>query len=912
MRISSLLVCALVLASGCDDGTGPSEARVASIRLSQTAAPLDDGATLQLTAEPLDRGGRALPAGTVRLAWSSSDEAVATVADGLVTGRRPGEARITATAGAASASAQVTVRPVPAALGAAAGAAQEGVAGMAAPQEIVALVTDRHGGGVPGVAVEFVVVRGGGTVVPASAQTDAQGRARAAWTLGNAAGENVVEARAAGRALAPALFAAVGKAGAPARLEKLSGDAQQSAAASQLPLPLVVRVADAHGNPVAGASVSWRSSHGGSAAPAVSVTDAAGEARATWLLGPGAGEQAVEARVEGSAAAPVQFGARAGVGAAARLEKTGGDGQEAMVTSPLPEPMVVRAVDAPGNPVPGVRVAWKLFYGGGTVAPPESVTDAQGYARATWTLGTIMAHHRLEVRMVDAALPPVTFTAFARVGAAANLAKHGGDAQESEVGYTLTTPLVVRATDAHGNPVPGVPVQWSGTGSMKSAESETDTLGLARGTWVLGTTAGAQTMSATAAGKTVSFTASARQGPARAVKVSPDALFLPPGESAQLEVDLTDLFGNVGDGRGRGITWSSSSPAVAAVSASGLVRAVSVGDAVVTATGDGVSGSTRVTVGRVSVRDLGADLRSSFDINSSYYSEVFGINEAGDAVGYGSFLSSSNRAFLWKRGGETIDLGDLSPRLNSYTQAWAINAAGQIVGSSNLDDYRTHAFLWQNGRMIDLAPDSYHSVAHAINDAGQVVGEMRSFLGENHAFLWRGGVLTDLGTLAGFSSNARGINSAGQVVGYSRARDGELHAFLWQNGVMRDLGTLGGRFSWALGINDAGQVVGFSAVANGDTHAFLWQNGVMTDLGTLGGRSSRAFAISADGIIVGSSSTAAGDDEHAFYWVGGAMIDLGTLGGPRSSARGINAAGQIVGSSVIRFGATHAALWTVR
>ncbi|HEU0079941.1 MAG TPA: Ig-like domain-containing protein, partial [Longimicrobiaceae bacterium] len=214
MRITPLLACVLVLAAGCrDDGTGPSENRVASIRLSQTSAPLDDGATLQLTAELLDHGGRALPAGTVRLAWSSSDEAIATVTDGLVTGRRPGEAKITATAGKASASAQVTVRPVPQALGAVSGAAQEGIAGTPAPQEIVVLLTDRHGGGVPGVAVEFAVVQGGGTVSPASAQTDAQGRARAAWTFGRAAGVNAVEARVVGRSLPPAAFAAMAKAG---------------------------------------------------------------------------------------------------------------------------------------------------------------------------------------------------------------------------------------------------------------------------------------------------------------------------------------------------------------------------------------------------------------------------------------------------------------------------------------------------------------------------------------------------------------------------------------------------------------------------------------------------------------------------------------------------------------------------
>ncbi|HEU0077673.1 MAG TPA: Ig-like domain-containing protein, partial [Longimicrobiaceae bacterium] len=428
MRTIPLLACLLLLAAGCrDDGTGPSEARVASIRLSRTAAPLDDGATLRLTAEPLDGAGRVLPAGRVRLSWSSSDDAVATVADGLVTGRRPGEARITATAGKASASAQVTVLPVPQALGAAAGAAQEGVAGMPAPQEIAALLTDRHGGGVAGVAVEFVVVKGGGTVAPASAQTDAQGRARAAWTLGTAAGENAVEARVAGRPIAPARFVAMARAGPPARLEKLAGDAQQGTAASQLPLPLVVRVVDAFGNPLAGASVSWRCTSGGSHAPGASVTDVAGEARVTWLLGPGAGEQGMEAWVEGFPAARVQFSAGVGVGAAARLEKVSGDLQEAVVTSPLPEPLVVRVVDAPGNPLPGVRVAWKLFYGGGTVAPAESVTDAQGRVRAAWTFGRAAGVNAVEARVAGRSLAPAVFAATAEAGPPARREKLAGD-----------------------------------------------------------------------------------------------------------------------------------------------------------------------------------------------------------------------------------------------------------------------------------------------------------------------------------------------------------------------------------------------------------------------------------------------------------------------------------------------------
>ncbi|HEU0077423.1 MAG TPA: Ig-like domain-containing protein, partial [Longimicrobiaceae bacterium] len=500
----------------------------------------------------------------------------------------------------------------------------------------------------------------------------------------------------------------------PARLEKLAGDAQQGAAASQLPLPVVVKVMDANGNPVAGASVAWRCSYGGSAAPAVSVTDVAGEARATWLLGPGAGAQAMEARVEGSDAAPVQFSANAGVGAPARLEKVSGDNQEAVVTRPLAEPLVVRVVDAPGNPLPGVKLAWKLFYGGGTVAPPESVTDAQGYARATWTLGTIMAHHRLEVRAVDLALPPVSFTALARVGAAAAVAKHGGDGQESEVGYTLPTPLVVRVTDAHGNPVPGVPVQWSGTGSLKSAETETDTLGLARGTWVLATNTGPQTMSATAAGRTVSFSASAYQGPSATIEVTPAAVSLYVGWTRQLAATVTDLFGNVGDGRGRALTWSSSDPRVATVSASGLVTATGGGEATVTATRDGVAGSARVWIpARVaSVSSLGPGT-------------AYAINAHGQIVGFRPLPDGRMRATLWTRGlhGGASDLGSLIG--NGSSVAYDINDAGQVVGYSDYIRGTHHAVLWRDGAMIDLHVVGraiyLFSYAHALNRAGHVV-----------------------------------------------------------------------------------------------------------------------------------------------------------------------------------------------
>ncbi len=190
-----------------------------------------------------------------------------------------------------------------------------------------------------------------------------------------------------------------------------------------------------------------------------------------------------------------------------------------------------------------------------------------------------------------------------------------------------------------------------------------------------------------------------------------------------------------------------------------------------------------------------------------------------------------------------------------YSQAYGINDAGQVVGySSTAGSSATHAFLYSGGVMIDLGTlNGGYSEAFGINDAGQVAG-----FSDGRAFLYSGGSMTSLGTLGGSYSGAYGINDAGQVVGYSyTAGDSEYHAFLHSGGSMTDLGTLGGSFSYARAINNTGQVVGTSYTAgDSEYHAFLYSGGSMTDLNSLISPSSGwilggATAINGNGEIVG-------------------------------------------------------------
>lgn len=85
------------------------------------------------------------------------------------------------------------------------------------------------------------------------------------------------------------------------------------------------------------------------------------------------------------------------------------------------------------------------------------------------------------------------------------------------------------------------------------------------------------------------------------VEVTPETVQLIEGESRQLSVSLEDAAGNLLSGRP--VSWRSANQTVADVDAEGRVRALGPGVAVITATSEGASGSSTVTVrGRAAIR----------------------------------------------------------------------------------------------------------------------------------------------------------------------------------------------------------------------------------------------------------------------------------------------------------------------
>ena len=74
------------------------------------------------------------------------------------------------------------------------GDGQEGIRETLLPEPLVIQITDAFGNPVSGETVAFTPAMGSGTVAPAQATTDADGRASAAWTLGASFGEQSVTA----------------------------------------------------------------------------------------------------------------------------------------------------------------------------------------------------------------------------------------------------------------------------------------------------------------------------------------------------------------------------------------------------------------------------------------------------------------------------------------------------------------------------------------------------------------------------------------------------------------------------------------------------------------------------------------------------------------------------------------------
>ena len=157
-----------------------------------------------------------------------------------------------------------------------------------------------------------------------------------------------------------------------------------------------------------------------------------------------------------------------------------------------------------------------------------------------------------------------------------------------------TAQLTATPRDATGGALAGRTVTWSTSGAAVASVNGT---GL-----VTAVAPGSATITATSEG--IDGTAAVTVVPVAVASVAltaPKVAFLI-GESSQYAAQPKDAGGNAL--AGRTVTWSSSQPSVATVSATGLVTAIAAGSATITATSETVTGSVSISVALVPVASV--------------------------------------------------------------------------------------------------------------------------------------------------------------------------------------------------------------------------------------------------------------------------------------------------------------------
>lgn len=149
------------------------------------------------------------------------------------------------------------------------------------------------------------------------------------------------------------------------------------------------------------------------------------------------------------------------VGPAFNLVAASDTTPDGFVGQALADSLAVRVVDANGRPVPSATVMWSTDLGSGVLSSTQSLTDASGRARTSWTLGTRAGEQRAYASAVTTeGSRSVGFVVPAAPGATSAITL--SPAQAFLV-TGETRQLVATRVDTYGNSITDRPVAWSST-----------------------------------------------------------------------------------------------------------------------------------------------------------------------------------------------------------------------------------------------------------------------------------------------------------------------------------------------------------------------------------------------------------------------------------------------------------------
>ncbi len=130
-----------------------------------------------------------------------------------------------------------------------------------------------------------------------------------------------------------------------------------------------------------------------------------------------------------------------------RLEMVSGDRQADTVARRVDSLLVVRLLDAAGQPVVGAAVTWRVVAGEGEVYPTSETTGGDGISRAEYVLGALAGVQSVAAQASELGGPAVFFTLHSTADAPAVLARRGEEIQAGDIDRPLASALEVRLGD---------------------------------------------------------------------------------------------------------------------------------------------------------------------------------------------------------------------------------------------------------------------------------------------------------------------------------------------------------------------------------------------------------------------------------------------------------------------------------
>lgn len=518
------------------------------------------------------------------------------------------------------------------------GASQSGVVGTQLTSPIVVRILNSSHEAASGVAVSFSP--SAGSVSSSSATTDAGGRASVFWTLGPTAGVQTLQVSAQGAAGSPAGVSATATAaaGVVSRVMVTPNPVSMSPSDSR---QFVADPQDSRGASISGRSVAWSSDNlsiatvtaagvvtavaPGSANIKATVDGIVGQSALTVMDAPVASVSIAPATprliVGGSVqlqASTFDAGGRTLLGrtvawssdnanvatvtsnglvtgisiGSAHITATS-ESKSATVTATVTTPPVTRvtvspqapsitigvnvqltaiAFDAQGNQVIGNAIDWISSNNAVATVGKYGVVSGTGAGAATITatIGGVSGQSTVSV--------------VAGQGPVASIAISPGSPTVAVGG---TTSLTATPKDAAGNTLVGRQISWA---TSNAAVATVSASGI-----VTGVSAGAVSITANSEGKSASVTVTVMNpNVVVTVTISLSNSRVQVGKSITLTATALNASGTVLFGKT--VSWTSSVPERATISASGVVTGKAVGSLLVTATIDGVQGYATVDV----------------------------------------------------------------------------------------------------------------------------------------------------------------------------------------------------------------------------------------------------------------------------------------------------------------------------